>query len=109
MMVNLIDQVMIKVAHIYGENSGAIIFSGMGNDGTKGSQYMKHSGGQVWAQSPDSCMIDSMPTSALKTGCITVQGTPKELAKKFVDSHGGFKPTDIPAREPGSVNREMKV
>jgi len=104
-----IDQVMIKVAHVYGEKSGAIIFSGMGNDGAKGCQYMKHSGGQVWAQSPDSCMIDSMPASALKTGCVTVQGTPKELARQFVAIHGGFQAAGIPSREPDKVNREVKV
>jgi Chemotaxis response regulator containing a CheY-like receiver domain and a methylesterase domain len=78
-----IDQVMAKLARVYGHSSGAIIFSGMGDDGSKSCAYMHHYGGTVWAQSPLSCTVDSMPVSAINTGVVSYQGSPENLAKRF--------------------------
>lgn len=78
-----VDQVMAKVARAYGKTSGAIIFSGMGDDGTKSCHYMKHSGGQIWVQSPESCTVDSMPSSAQATGCVSYCAVASELAVHF--------------------------
>ncbi len=106
-----IDQVMAKVARVYGAHSGAIIFSGMGDDGAKSCRYLKHSGGQIWAQSPQSATVDSMPFSALKTGFVTFQGTPEELAKNFVLSRNVHAETDVTQRqaETRQETREVKI
>lgn len=82
-----VDQVMAKVARAYGKTSGAIIFSGMGDDGTKSCHYMKYSGGQIWIQSPESCTIDSMPSSAQATGCVSYSAVAAELAVHFASRH----------------------
>jgi len=79
------DQVMAKVARRFGKNSGAIIFSGMGNDGSSSCHYMKGCGGLIWAQSPSSCAVDSMPVSALGTGAVSYLGSPEQLARQFAE------------------------
>lgn len=103
-----IDQVMAKVARVYGAKSGAIIFSGMGDDGAKSCRYLKHSGGRIWAQSPQSATIDSMPDSALKTGFVTFQGTPEELAKNFIVTHGLHQKPEMAQRQIQD-SREVKI
>ena len=75
-----IDQVVANVARIYRARSGLIIFTGMGDDGAASGRLIKQLGGQFWVQTPSDCTSDSMPISALATGCVSLSGTPEELA-----------------------------
>lgn len=79
-----IDEVIAKVALRYGKDCGVIIFSGMGDDGAKACKMVKRTGGKVWAQSAESCAIDSMPTEAIKTQSVSYIGCPDMLAKHFI-------------------------
>lgn len=79
-----IDDVMREVADRYGPRSGAIIFSGMGDDGTEGCRAMVRAGGVVWAQDSESCSIDSMPVCARATGLVSHIGNPEQLAGDLV-------------------------
>ena len=79
-----IDQVMARVARTYRGRSGAIIFSGMSDDGAASCRYMRNLGGTIWAQSPESAAIDSMPASAIKTREVLLSATPKVLAERFL-------------------------
>ena len=79
-----IDSMIADVAHSYGERSGAIIFTGMGDDGTAGCRLLFQKGGKVWAQTPSSCTSDSMPEAVIATGCVTYKGAPYMLAKELV-------------------------
>lgn len=79
-----IDFVMQDMARRYGKNCGAIIFSGMGNDGEQGCHAVAEGGGDVWAQDAESCVISSMPDNARKSGCVTFSGTPEELAAALI-------------------------
>lgn len=76
-----IDQIAANVARIYRERSGLIIFTGMGDDGAASCRLLKQVGGKAWAQAPDDCTSDSMPVSAIATGCISLSGTPEYLAR----------------------------
>lgn len=82
-----IDQVLAKVASKYGKQCGAIVFSGMGDDGSKTCRLVTHAGGEVWVQSPESCAIDSMPSEVLETQCVSYSGTPEQLAQHFIQRH----------------------
>ena len=75
-----INQVIAKIARVFGPKSGALIFSGMGDDGSESLRLLQAAGGKVYVQSPQSCTIDSMPVEALKTDCVSATGTSKELA-----------------------------
>jgi len=82
-----IDQVAANAALIYRERCGLIIFTGMGDDGAASCRLIKLQGGKVWAQTPSDCTSDSMPTSAIATGCVSLTGTPEALAQALIDLH----------------------
>jgi chemosensory pili system protein ChpB (putative protein-glutamate methylesterase) len=75
-----IDNVMTEVANRFGPRSGAVIFSGMGDDGVLGCRALVGAGGVVWAQDSDSCAIDSMPARARDTGLVSHVADPEQLA-----------------------------
>ncbi len=80
-----IDAVMTDIAIRYGANAGAVMFSGMGNDGVRGCQVIASRGGFVWAQEPQSCVISSMPDSARRAGVVSYSGNPEQLAKRLIE------------------------
>ncbi len=81
-----INDVMVAVARYYGASTGAILFSGMGNDGAMGAVAINDAGGYVWAQDEDSCVISSIPDSARRVGAVGFSGPPGELAQRLLDS-----------------------
>lgn len=76
-----IDAVMEQVADRFGSRGGAIVFSGMGDDGTRGVRAIARAGGAVWAQDAASCAIDYMPNCARATGAVTHEAPPEQLAR----------------------------
>lgn len=78
-----IDEVMEEVARCYGSHAGAIIFSGMGEDGAVGAIAINEAGGQVWAQEAESCVISSMPDAARRRSVVRYSGTPEQLAAQL--------------------------
>lgn len=78
-----IDNAITAVAERYGRMAGAIVFSGMGDDGASGCKTMADHGGVVWAQNIESCVISSMPDQARKTHSVTYSADPGCLAEKL--------------------------
>ena len=62
-----------------GDQSIAIILSGMGSDGSEGAKTIKQNGGMVIVQTPESCEYSSMPESAIQTGCVDYELLPEEM------------------------------
>ncbi len=75
-----IDHMVASAADRFGEDSGVIYFSGMGDDGIVGARLMSRSGGNVWIQTPSQCTADSMPNAINATGCVKVIDAVKNLA-----------------------------
>lgn len=80
-----IDQVLANVSRRFGKRSVAIIFSGMGGDGSISGPIMVDSGGVIWAQDSESCACASQPDSMRATGCVSFSGKPLDLAQKLVN------------------------
>lgn len=80
-----IDQVINNAASSFEHRGGAILFSGMGNDGSIAGPLLSSRGGQVWAQDTDSCAASSQPDSARETGCVSFSGSPDQLAGQLVE------------------------
>lgn len=78
-----IDKVIGDMAIRYGSRAGAIIFSGMGDDGKKGCAKLLEEGGQVWLQSRESCVISSMPDNVKRVCDVHYVGNPEQLAKQL--------------------------
>ncbi|MFZ3217924.1 MAG: chemotaxis response regulator protein-glutamate methylesterase [Candidatus Acidiferrales bacterium] len=57
-----------SVAQEFGNNSVGVLMTGMGDDGAEGLGAIQAAGGMTIAQSPDSCIVDSMPRSAIERG-----------------------------------------
>ena len=79
-----INHAIFDVARRYKSNSGAIIFSGMCDDGVEGCERLVESGGQVWVQDPESCVISAMSESVTKKVPVNFSGTPEMLAQQLV-------------------------
>jgi len=78
-----IDMVISDMAERYGSRAGAIIFSGMGDDGKLGCAKLLEKGGQVWLQSSESCVISSMPDNVKRHCDVHFVGNPEQLAKQL--------------------------
>ncbi|MFO7602184.1 MAG: chemotaxis protein CheB [Gammaproteobacteria bacterium] len=79
-----VDQVIMDTMDRYPKSCHAIIFSGMGDDGKKGCQYLARRGGRVWVQESSSCIISAMPDSVAKTGVSEFAAAPEALAKHLI-------------------------
>ena len=59
-----------SAAMVYGEELLGIVMTGMGNDGAEGVRAIRENGGQVLAESAESCIVYGMPKEAVATGCV---------------------------------------
>lgn len=71
------------LASSYGDKSIAVVMSGMGSDSTLGLQAIKRNGGLTLVQDPNSAQYDSMPRSAVDTGCVDVVAPSNELPSRI--------------------------
>jgi chemosensory pili system protein ChpB (putative protein-glutamate methylesterase) len=76
-----INSVLRGAAETFGSQCGAILFSGLGNDGAQGCASVSRRGGFVWAQSSESCVISNLPEAARRSCKVELSGTPEQLAK----------------------------
>ena len=66
-----VDVLFNSVAQEFGAKTMAVLMTGMGEDGAAGLGAVQTAGGFTIAQSPDSCVVDSMPRSAINRGFAT--------------------------------------
>ena len=57
-----------SVAQEFGSSAIGVLMTGMGDDGAEGLGAIQAAGGMTIAQSPDTCIVDSMPRSAIERG-----------------------------------------
>ena len=65
-----IDYFFSSLAKERGNKAIGIILSGTGNDGSKGVEAIKHAGGIVLVQDPDTAGFNGMPLAAIATDCV---------------------------------------
>lgn len=82
-----IDDLLREASSIFGNKVTAIVFSGMAGDGVEGAAEVTRKGGEVWAQSPASCVVSSMVDGVLSRGVVEFVGTPRELAERMVQKY----------------------
>lgn len=80
-----IDQIIANVTRRFGNRTGALIFSGMGGDGSISGLQLQEAGGFIWAQTAESSACASQPDAMRATGVVTFNGSPKELAAHLVE------------------------
>jgi len=78
-----IDQLANRLAQLYRQDCGAIIFTGMGDDGARGCCAIKDYAGQVWVQDPQECTVPAMPRAVIQRCETDFIGTVDQLANKI--------------------------
>ena len=63
-----VDIALASAAKHYGSKALGIVLTGMGADGREGARLLKQSGGHLWAQDEQSCVIYGMPMAVINAG-----------------------------------------
>jgi two-component system CheB/CheR fusion protein len=79
-----IDFFLRHLAEDQGEQAVAVIFSGMGTDGTLGLKSVKEHLGLAMVQESSSAKYNSMPRNAIGTGLVDYVAPPEELPSKLL-------------------------
>jgi two-component system, chemotaxis family, protein-glutamate methylesterase/glutaminase len=66
-----VDVLFNSVAQEFGNKAIGVLMTGMGDDGAAGLGSIQAGGGFTIAQNPDSCVVDSMPRSAIERGFVS--------------------------------------
>jgi two-component system chemotaxis response regulator CheB len=66
-----VDVLFKSVAQEFGSTAMAVLMTGMGDDGAIGMGAVQAVRGTTIAQSPDTCVVDSMPRAAIGRGFVT--------------------------------------
>lgn len=74
-----VDPLFISAARIYNENCLAIVLTGMGYDGQRGSIEVKERGGAVVIQDKASAIVYGMPGAVFDSGAYDLVATPNEI------------------------------
>jgi two-component system chemotaxis response regulator CheB len=90
-----VDVLFRSVAKELGRDSVAVIMTGMGDDGASAMQAVQAAGGVTIAQSPETCVVDSMPASAIKAGyaarVVPLEALPSVLQVLCTDDGSGSR------------------
>ncbi len=78
-----VDVLFNSLARELGERAIGVVLSGLGSDGAQGLQAIKWQGGLTVAQQPDSAQFDSMPKSAIATGCVDIITAPADMPARI--------------------------
>lgn len=81
-----IDILFSSLASALGDKAITVTLSGMGSDGTLGTQAIKAVGGLSLVQEPTSAQFDSMPNSVIKAGCADIIAPLKSCLNVFCQS-----------------------
>jgi two-component system CheB/CheR fusion protein len=78
-----VDQFFSALAEDRGHRAIGVVLSGTGSDGTRGVQAIKAQGGITFAQDA-TAQQDSMPRSAINSGCVDFVLAPRDIAEEIV-------------------------
>jgi two-component system chemotaxis response regulator CheB len=96
-----VDVLFQSVAQVIGNKSVAVLMTGMGEDGAAGMGAIQAAGGITLAQSPDTCVVDSMPKSAINRGfaqrVVSLSALSSVLQTKVLPDRPAADPAVVPS------------
>jgi two-component system, chemotaxis family, protein-glutamate methylesterase/glutaminase len=105
-----VDVLFESVAKVYGANALALVLTGMGSDGVRGSQLIRESNGQVIVQDEASSVVWGMPgqvaAAGLAEAIFPLKEIPGELERRTSRVRPG-KHLDF-ARQSNAVNQSER-
>lgn len=82
------DVAMQSVTSSVAPKLAGIVFSGLGEDGAKGIEYMKKVGAVTIVQKPETCVVSCMSFAAIDTGCVDYILTPCQIREGIMKMSG---------------------
>lgn len=76
-----IDVTMQSAAQAFGARAKGVVLTGMGSDGALGLVAIRAKGGETFAQSAATCVINGMPQQAVERGVVDWVASPAEIAQ----------------------------
>ncbi|HXZ12217.1 MAG TPA: chemotaxis response regulator protein-glutamate methylesterase [Candidatus Sulfotelmatobacter sp.] len=96
-----VDVLFNSVAQEFGASAVAVLMTGMGDDGAAGLGALKTAGAMTIAQSPDTCVVDSMPRAAIQRGfasrVVSLSNLASVLQSKCVPERSAQEPVGAAA------------
>lgn len=89
-----ISKTFSNLAEMFGDKLTAIVLSGMAGDAVDGAAKVVEKGGQVWVQSPESCVVGTMVEGVMNLGIHRHTGTPRELGRLCIEQFGVHQPSE---------------
>lgn len=80
-----INTTIISVAEIYGRKAIAVILTGMGDDGAKGSMLLKRAGGTIIAQNKQTCAVYGMPKEVIENKDVDCISSLDKISNKIAE------------------------
>ncbi len=99
-----VDVLFQSVAHEFGNNAVAVLMTGMGEDGAAGMGAVQAAGGVTIAQTPDTCVVDSMPRAAISRGFVSRVVSLSNMASVLQSKVMAERPNAEPATEPAPAD-----
>jgi two-component system chemotaxis response regulator CheB len=84
-----VDVLFRSVAGVFGANTLAVVLTGMGSDGVRGSQTVRERGGHVFVQDEASSVVWGMPGQVAAAGCADEIFPLRAIAAE-IDRHARF-------------------
>ncbi|MBI3592320.1 MAG: chemotaxis response regulator protein-glutamate methylesterase [Nitrospirae bacterium] len=81
-----VDALMSSVAEFFPGRALGVILTGMGNDGLKGLTQLKKTGGRIFAQNEDTCVVYGMPKAVVDAGIADKILSIEEMAGEIINS-----------------------
>jgi two-component system chemotaxis response regulator CheB len=89
-----VDRLFETAAKAYGSELVGIVLTGMGDDGRRGSQAIRASGGRVIAESEETAVIFGMPQQVIRCGAADLVLPLDEIARAIQRGVGGIGAAD---------------
>jgi two-component system chemotaxis response regulator CheB len=81
-----VDALMFSVAELFPGRALGVILTGMGNDGVKGLTALKKTGGRIFAQNEETCVVYGMPKAVVDAGIADKVLSIDEMAGEIINA-----------------------
>lgn len=81
-----VDALMLSVAEFFPGRALGVILTGMGHDGLNGLMALKRTGGRIFAQNEETCVVYGMPKAVVDAGIADKVLSLEEIAGEIINS-----------------------
>lgn len=81
-----VDALMFSVAEFFPGRALGVILTGMGNDGCRGLIALKKTGGRIFAQNEETCVVYGMPKAVVEAGIADKVLSIEEMAGEIINA-----------------------